>query len=1408
MLSACILYSIKSRDMKTKILFPEVAVLILCFCFCIQNNVMAQSGNFLYGVISGSIFHFDPLKRMLTVDHSLSKTGIHPRADLTEGENGKFYGMTPEGGANGGGVIFEWDPTTNVYIEKIDLDSISGIVPYGSLCLFEGKFYAMTTSGGMYNKGVIFEWDPVTNIYTKKIDFDGTALGSNPEGTLTSDGGKLYGMTVTGGTAGSGVIFEWDPRTNIYTKKIDFDDSLKGASPHGALTFNEGKFYGMTSDGGAMGDGVIFEWDPSTNTYIKKIDLDGITKGSNPFGSLTLCDNNFYGMTLNGGVHEVGVIFKWNPDDNTFSKKFDFATSYDENPTGFNPYGSFTLFEGKLYGMTYSGGPRNKGVIFEWDPSGDIYIEKKNFDNVGPWWVSSGSPYGSLALSRGKFYGMASKGSGTDENAVGFIFECEPSGNFTCKYDFSYNEGYSPNDPLVQSDGKMYGMAFGDGIRFPINYIFEWNPAAKTYSKRTVSVTFSDQCLPGALALSDGKFYANIACQGVFIEWDPVANRIVEKNSHSNGATWGPLTIAAGKFYGMNYSSIFEWDPVADICVKKIDFDCATTGCDPRGALTLSGGKFYGMTYSGGVNDAGVLFEWDPATNIYNKKIDLEDLTGGHPEGSLAMSGGKLYGMTANGGSHDMGVIFEWDPATNIYIIKIDFDGITKGKNPTGSLTLSNGRFYGITDSGGTNNGGVIFDWDPVTNMYNKLFDFDCVNVCAPSHSQFTPYIVEVPTLQAVNLAFTHVQNNKLTIGWTPGNGEKRAVFVKEGSESDSNPADYTTYTASTDWTNKGSQIDTSGYYCVYNGTDNSIILNGLEKNTLYTVRVFEYNGIPGTEMYNTSTSFNNPNSVQTSNRPDLLTTAPIMGAPMNSAIEIPVTVSGFEDISAFSLRLEYDPNVMTYTGYSNVNPQLSGILVNDVPVSDSLHKLMILWSDTDSRTLIAKEKLLDLDFIYLSGTTSLTWNNTDNDGSDCEYADAVGEPLTDIPTSQFYINGEVHLQHVYSVGGMLKYNNVQNTVLDLVKVILMCNAVPADSVLSNTSGYYEFAGIPNGEYTNQFRCTKSWSGVNATDALKVQRHLAGLDLFTEPVRLLASDVNKSGSISTTDVLKIKRRAVGMDDSFTSGDWVFAKPTVGGEIVAVNGDNVTQDFYGLCAGDVNGSKIPIPGIKSVDDYNIEYQGDIFFVPGSTVLLPVRIATAADISAISMVVQLSPGLFNVLGVNIASDSVIFNIIGDELHIAWSEIEGLKLNAGDTLFTLELSVNDIPMASTIIPFNLMEGCELADGNADPIQSMTFITPNLTQSLSLDESIASGFKIYPNPAIDKVTLSFSLPADSHIECYITDIAGKALLSVYNQEFDHGLYKNPLDLRQFLPGIYLVFLKSESTSEKWMTCKRLIIL
>lgn len=700
-----------------------------------------------YGI--GTIFHYTPSTSAQTLDQSFVYTTPQGGAfygAFTDGGNNKLYAMATYDGIYGKGTIFEWDPVTNITVRKIDFDGINGANPQSTLTLSNGKFYGMTSNGGVNNMGVIFEWDPVTNIYTKKVDFNGTngSLMDQPAGALIFNGGKFYGMTSSGGLNNKGVIFEWDPATNTYTKKIDFDGT-NGWSPYGSLTLKGGKFYGMTHDGGANGGGVIFEWNPATNTCTKKIDFTN-AGGIQPYGSMILNNGKFYGLTYNGGLYFKGVIFEWDPATNVYTDKFDFNGS-----NGWAPNGSFTASGGKLYAMTEGGGAYSKGVIFEWDPVTSTYVQKINFGSS-----SSGDyPTGSLALLSGKLYGMNRQGGGVDFNN-GAMFEWDPATNiFIKKFNFNTTNGLSPYGSLAVSGNKLYGMTVSGGANND-GVIFEWDPATNTYTTKFdfSYYTTGSAAQGGALTLHDGKFYGTVPyggaaggtyMGGVIFEWDPVTNIYTKKidlNASLGYNPTGTLTFYNGKFYGLTsfgtapYARgvIFEWDPATNIYTKKNGFDGGANGGTPVGALILNGNKFYGMASQGGANGGGVIFEWDPATNTLTKKFDFNyaaGATGSFSSNSLILSGSKFYGMTIGGGTNGAGVIFEWDPSTNIYTKKIDFNG-TDGAAPNGSLIVSAGKFYGTTTAGGSNNMGVVFQWDAATNTYSKLVDFNNANGNAP----------------------------------------------------------------------------------------------------------------------------------------------------------------------------------------------------------------------------------------------------------------------------------------------------------------------------------------------------------------------------------------------------------------------------------------------------------------------------------------------------------------------------------------------------------------------------------------------------------------------------------------------------------------------------------------------------
>ena len=180
----------------------------------------------------------------------------------------------------GVGGIYEFDPVSGTYVRRFKITNAgySGALTEGS----HGNLFGMMSGGGSHSVGVIFGWDPATNEYSKKFDFDGTETGAYPNGSLLkANNGKYYGAAF-GGQYESGVIFEWDADSNKYKKLFDFNGQ-NGSHPSGSLMqANNGKLYGMTTYGGQYGMGVIYEIDPVTECFTKKIDFSGADNGEYP----------------------------------------------------------------------------------------------------------------------------------------------------------------------------------------------------------------------------------------------------------------------------------------------------------------------------------------------------------------------------------------------------------------------------------------------------------------------------------------------------------------------------------------------------------------------------------------------------------------------------------------------------------------------------------------------------------------------------------------------------------------------------------------------------------------------------------------------------------------------------------------------------------------------------------------------------------------------------------------------------------------------------------------------------------------------------------------------------------------------------------------------------------------------
>ncbi|MFH0759471.1 MAG: T9SS type A sorting domain-containing protein [Bacteroidota bacterium] len=105
------------------------------------------------------------------------------------------------------------------------------------------------------------------------------------------------------------------------------------------------------------------------------------------------------------------------------------------------------------------------------------------------------------------------------------------------------------------------------------------------------------------------------------------------------------------------------------------------------------------------------------------------------------------------------------------------------------------------------------------------------------------------PTEQTSNIIFSDITKNSVKINWEKGNGLSSIIFIKQDYTGTPEPFDNSSYDAESSF-GSGSQIGTSGWFCVYNGGASTITVNNLESSTSYRAMALTYNGSNGDEKY------------------------------------------------------------------------------------------------------------------------------------------------------------------------------------------------------------------------------------------------------------------------------------------------------------------------------------------------------------------------------------------------------------------------------------------------------------------------------------------------------------------------------------------------------------------------------
>ncbi len=581
---------------------------------------------------------------------------------LIQGPDGNFYGTTSHGGPTGNGTVFRVTPAGQLTTLVSDQANPAAGLVVGN----DGLLYGLTGAGGAFGFGTAFRMN-TAGALTNIAVFDGVNAGNPQSGLVLAPDGNFYGTSQEGGTNGFGAVFRVTP-AGVVTTLVSFDFSNQGAFPVAGLTVGpEGNLYGITTTGGAIGDGTIFKVTPGgifTNIY-----LFNTTNGFTHRARLALGpDHNLYGTSRDGGSADMGSIFKITTNG-LYTSLFSF-----NGANGSSPQSELTVgADGQLYGTTQLGGAATVGTIFKITTNGALTTLVSFSSGIAIQPLA-----GLLLASDGNFYGCSQS----------TVFKLTPGGTLSTLAALIPPVGAHPSSALVLGpDGNFYGTTLIGGSNND-GTIFKMSADGIPVPVFTFNGTNGADPKASLLLARDGNFYGTTSIGGTNNQSGTVFRF----------STNGVLTTL------FNFGS--------------------TNGGNPQCQLVMdTNGFLYGTAPELGPGGDGTVFRIT-TNGVFTNLVSFNLTNGASPEDGLVLGNdGNLYGITTSGGSHGNGTVFKVTPA-GVLTTLVSFNN-TNGANPFAALVQTgDGNFYGSTGFGGTNlSFGTLFKMTP-TGTLTTLFNF------------------------------------------------------------------------------------------------------------------------------------------------------------------------------------------------------------------------------------------------------------------------------------------------------------------------------------------------------------------------------------------------------------------------------------------------------------------------------------------------------------------------------------------------------------------------------------------------------------------------------------------------------------------------------------------------------------
>ncbi len=375
----------------------------------------------------------------------------------------------------------------------------------------------------------------------------------------------------------------------------------------------------------------------------------------------------------------------------------------------------------------------------------------------------------------------------------------------------------------------------------------------------------------------------------------------------------------------------------------------------------------------------------------------------------------------------------------------------------------------------------------------------------------------------------------------------------------------------------------------------------------------------------------------------------------------------------------------------------------------------------------------------------------------------------------------------------------------------------------TDDSGIFAITGLQAGEnyVVSPEKNSEALNGVTTFDLVLMSRHVLGVGALDSPYKIIAADINRSGSVTTADIVELRKLVLQIYQEFPNNtswrfvkkDYVFPDPanpfsqTFPETLIAnnVNQDLIDADFVGIKIGDLNGSAVTNYGGGNVGDRSgieqlLIQSEDREVKAGDEIVVPLQLQNHLALLALQFTLEFETGYLELEGIEEGAlpanvEECFGQSLLDEgaLTVAWYQTRPLALNAGESIFNLRFRVKEDGRLSEMIALT-SKFTQAAIYDA----TESLLNPHL-EFTNPDNMQTNSFQLYqnqPNPFKRSTNIGFNLPESGWAKLTIYDLSGKVLKTL-DRHFEEGYNRVTIEGDE-LPSGGVLFYQLETSGNR----------